>query len=169
MPQIYNQRMTVEMDGEFVVLLIGFRINKLWKLHRWIPVARAMFRMIKELEDHPEIGCLGYERHGFMFRQYWKSFEHLEAYARNREAQHWPAWVAFNKRLSGAGADIGIWHETFLIAAGAYEAIYNGMPKVGLAKCGNFVPIGQKTETSRNRLAWQQTPPKLSSPVTPEK
>jgi hypothetical protein len=29
--------MAAEMDGEFVVFLIGMRINKPWKLHKWLP------------------------------------------------------------------------------------------------------------------------------------
>jgi Monooxygenase af470-like len=35
-------RMTAEVDGDFVVFMIGMRINKPWKLHKWIPVMRAM-------------------------------------------------------------------------------------------------------------------------------
>jgi len=31
-------RMTADLDGEFVVLLIGMRINKPWKVHKWWPV-----------------------------------------------------------------------------------------------------------------------------------
>jgi hypothetical protein len=27
--------------------------------------------------------------------QYWRSFDHLEAYARDRNALHWPAWVEY--------------------------------------------------------------------------
>ena len=50
MAKIVPQRMTAEMDGEFVVFLIGMRINKPWKLHKWLPVLFAMPRMIKELE-----------------------------------------------------------------------------------------------------------------------
>ena len=33
-----------------------------------------------------------------MIVQYWRSFEHLERYARDRDELHWPAWVAFNKK-----------------------------------------------------------------------
>jgi hypothetical protein len=34
--------MTARLDGEFVVFLIGMRINRYWKLHKWLPVATAM-------------------------------------------------------------------------------------------------------------------------------
>jgi hypothetical protein len=31
--------------------------------------------------------------------QYWRSMDHLVAYARNKEAKHLPAWRAFNKAI----------------------------------------------------------------------
>jgi hypothetical protein len=33
MAQIFKQKMTAEIEGEFVVFLIGARINKPWKIH----------------------------------------------------------------------------------------------------------------------------------------
>jgi len=51
-----------------------------------------------------------------------RSFEHLESYARNRDAARWPAWVAFNKRV-GSNGDVGIWHDTYLVPAGSYERV----------------------------------------------
>ncbi|KEF41881.1 MAG: hypothetical protein ER33_09045 [Cyanobium sp. CACIAM 14] len=42
--------MTAEIEGDFVVFLIGMRINKIWKVHRWLPVFQAMPRMIRELQ-----------------------------------------------------------------------------------------------------------------------
>jgi hypothetical protein len=46
--------MTAEIEGEFVVFLIGARINKPWKIHNWLPVALAMSRMLKELAANPD-------------------------------------------------------------------------------------------------------------------
>ncbi len=37
MARVIASRMSAEMEGEFVVFLIGMRINKPWKLHKWIP------------------------------------------------------------------------------------------------------------------------------------
>ena len=39
MAQIFKQKMTAEIESEFVVFLIGARINKPWKIHKWLPVA----------------------------------------------------------------------------------------------------------------------------------
>ncbi|TME38981.1 MAG: DUF4188 domain-containing protein [Chloroflexi bacterium] len=112
MAHITPQRLTVEIDGDFVVFLIGMRINKPWKVHKWLPVFLAMPRMLKELQQRPESGFLGCTMGFPAIVQYWRSFEHLEAYARSKDLAHWPAWVAFNKRVGGSRGDVGIWHET---------------------------------------------------------
>jgi hypothetical protein len=45
----------------------------------------------------------------------------------------------------------GIWHETFLVRAGEYEAIYDNMPPYGLGKAGDLVPLSADA-TARKRL-----------------
>jgi hypothetical protein len=40
-----NERMTINFEGNFVVFLIGMRINRFWKIHKWLPVASAMPKM----------------------------------------------------------------------------------------------------------------------------
>ena len=98
--------------------------------------------MLAELEAAPKekTGFLGYERAGGLFVQYWRSFAHLEAYARDPQQDHWPAWVDFNRRLKNARGDVGIWHETYVIAPGQYETVYSGMPAYGLGKAGHLLP-----------------------------
>jgi hypothetical protein len=60
--QIHRGRFTADIEGDFVVFLIGMRFNKPWKVHRWLPVATAMPKMLRVLDQHPELGCLGYEQ-----------------------------------------------------------------------------------------------------------
>jgi hypothetical protein len=67
--------------------------------------------------------------------QYWSSSDHLFAYARNREAQHLPAWRAFNQAV-GTNGDVGVWHETYVVSTGTYENICVSMPPFGLGKVG---------------------------------
>ena len=55
---IRRERLTANLEGDFVVFLIGMRINNPWKVHKWLPVATAMPRMIKELYRQPELGFL---------------------------------------------------------------------------------------------------------------
>jgi hypothetical protein len=93
MAHIIPDRMAAEIEGDFVVFLIGMRINKPWKVHRWWPVFTAMPRMIRELERAgPETGFLGHNGLGLGgIVQYWRSFDHLEQFARDAGGQHWAA------------------------------------------------------------------------------
>ena len=61
MAKTINERMTVEFNGDFVVFLIGMRINKIWKIHKWLPVASSMPKMLKELSMNPDSGFLGFQ------------------------------------------------------------------------------------------------------------
>jgi hypothetical protein len=152
---VFPGRHTARIDGDFVVFLIGMRVNKPWKPHKWFPVLVAMRPMLKELESDPSSGFLGYSQ-GFLnggpaIVQYWRSFEHLERYSRDPDARHMPAWRRFNQRVRGSG-DVGIWHETYRVRDGEYEAIYGNMPEVGLATVGEHAPIGSTTATAARRI-----------------
>jgi hypothetical protein len=153
MAQISAERMCARIDGDFVVFIIGMRINKIWKVHKWLPVVLAMPRMLKELAGKPDSGLLGVQSMGLTSVQYWRSFEALEAYARAADGEHWPAWVAFNKRMARSRGDVGIWHETYRIAAGAYEAIYSGMPPHGLGKFATLIPARDRFDSARGRMS----------------
>ena len=152
MAAVIPQRMTVEVEGDFVVFLIGMRVNKPWKLHKWLPVFLAMPRMLKELAAHPEAGCLGTMGGLSVIVQYWRSFDHLEAYAHSHDHGHWPAWVAFNRRVGNSRGDVGIWHETYQVRSGEYETVYSGMPPHGLGAAGKLVPASGRRESARGRL-----------------
>lgn len=154
MAKTINQRMTVQLDGDFVVFLIGMRINRWWKFHKWIPVATAMPKMLKELSQKPESGFLGSEFSLGVIVQYWKSFEQLEAYAKDRDGLHYPAWKAFNKNVRSNG-DVGIWHETYKVNAGNYECVYNNMAPYGLGKVGKLVSATGSREHASGRITKQ--------------
>ena len=155
MAKTINQRMTVNIEGDFVVFIIGMRINRFWKIHKWMPVAKAMAMMIQELSNKPESGFLGFQSYGGIppvMIQYWKSFEHLEAYAKDREGQHYPAWKSFNQKIKNNG-DVGIWHETYKVKSGDYECIYNNMPPYGLGKIGELQPATGMKEYAGVRIS----------------
>ncbi len=154
MASTINERMTVAIEGEFVVFLIGMRVNRWWKPWQWLPVGFAMQRMIRETSANPEIGFLGVEAwfgNPTVMVQYWRSFELLEAYATDRKREHLPAWAAFNRAVRSNG-DVGIWHETYRVAPGAYEAVYNNMPRFGLGKVGALVSATGQRHTATGRL-----------------
>jgi GH15 family glucan-1,4-alpha-glucosidase len=154
MTTIIQERMTARTDEEFVVFLIGMRINKPWKIHRWLPVARAMGNMVSELMQQQDSDLLNIESWGgrtTIMIQYWRSFEALENYAKNPQQAHLPAWGQFNKLINSNG-DVGIWHETYTIKPGNFEVVYNNMPEFGLAKATTMVSAKGKRKNARGRL-----------------
>jgi hypothetical protein len=141
---VMQKRMSGKLEGDFVVFLIGMRVNRWWKPWRWLRVALAMPRMIKELLAHRELGFLGAEQwfgRTTVMVQYWRSREQLMEYARRRASEHLPAWRRFNK-LVGTNGDVGIWHETYSIHANEYENVYVNMMPFGLGKVGELVEAG---------------------------
>jgi len=169
MSKVIPGRFTAQMEGPFVVFVIGMRINRLWKIHKWLPVFMAMKPMLEELYRNKDLGFLEGSYHlswrGVSIIQYWKSFEQLEAYARQGE-HHLSAWRDFNKKI-GTGGIVGIYHETYLIQADQYECVYNNMPVFGLAKAGAHVPATGRRETASRRLGRGGEPavPTPSNPV----
>src|SRR3712207_1972886 len=70
---------------EAVVFVIGMRVNRWRRVRSWLPVARAMPRMLAELAEHPEDGllhaCSYWSGRTFLVLQYWRSAEDLGRYA----------------------------------------------------------------------------------------
>lgn len=155
MPAPICKRVAAEVDGPFVVFLIGARINRWWKPQVLLPFFQTMPRMLGELAGAPELGLLHARTHfgirDVLVVQYWRSFDALEAWARDPARTHQPAWAWFNRAI-GSNGDIGIWHETYLVQPGAYEAIYNNMPPFGLGAAGRLVDAKGARAEARTRL-----------------
>jgi hypothetical protein len=157
---ILRGRHFASLEGEFAVFLIGMRINRPWAVHKWWPVASAMPRMLRELQAKPQLGMLGGQMWGgrtTLMVQYWRSAEQLFAFATDRDSTHVPAWRAFNRAI-GDGAEVGVWHETYLVGPGGYENIYVNMPRFGLGRAGTLAPVGGGKQTARERLRPSSTP-----------
>ncbi|EOO18411.1 hypothetical protein IGA_02430 [Bacillus cereus HuA3-9] len=152
--KIFNGRHIANCkDKEFVVFIIGMRINNLFKFWKWIPVFNAMGPMIKELYQNPQWGFLHTE---FLFSwrkviliQYWKGFDELVNYAHGEN--HSYAWKSYNNKIKDNGS-VGVFHETYQIEKGASEAIYVNMPKTGLSRATEHIPVSQDTNTAQKRM-----------------
>lgn len=153
--EIMKGRYTVETNGEeeFVVFLIGMRINKWWAFHKWVPVFLAMPSMIKELFTNKDLGFLTMENffnlRSTMMVQYWKSEDDLMKYARGEK--HLKAWKNFNEKTRNNDA-VGIYHETYLIKPNQFESIYGNMPRFGLAKALGIRSVTHSLKTAGQRL-----------------
>jgi hypothetical protein len=152
MAQAAGRRMAAEIDGDFVVFLIGARLDKFHPLRSLGDLGgrRGMKHMLDYLVAHPDKGLLGYQMGLPVIVQYWRSFGHLEAFAKDTGDPHLAAWRRYWRRVGTSGRT-GIWHETYLVRAGEYEAIYGNMPPFGLGKAGRLVPLSQSS-TARGRL-----------------
>ena len=164
-------RFTAQTDEPFVVFMIGMRVNKFFAFRKWFATAMAMTPMIRTLYQHPEKGFLGAQTfifwRGVLTVQYWRSFEDLEKFARDKDDPHLESWRKFNKTI-GSDGSVGIFHETYLVEAGKYEAVYGNMPVFGLASATKHVPAVGKRETARRRLGGNSEPA-VTTPAQPQR
>lgn len=134
-----------------VVFIVGMRINKPWLPHKWVPPFRAMGPMLRELAAHPELGMLGARTtlgSTISVIQYWRSFDHLERFAKGEH--HLPAWRDFNAKAVASGA-VGLYHETFNVASS--ETLYHNMPAYGLAAATEVAPVERLGNAARERIS----------------
>jgi hypothetical protein len=157
MARVQKGRFTADVSSlgdDVTVFLIGMRINKPWKVRAWWPVFVAMPKMLQYLAQHPEKGLLGYQQ-AFLpspiIVQYWRSFEDLARFARDRDDPHLEPWRQFNRRIGDSG-DVGIWHETYRVRTADIESIYGNMPPHGLAAATAAVPIGRGRDSAAARI-----------------
>jgi hypothetical protein len=153
MADVRQGRWAASIDGDFVVFLIGARLDPRHPIRSFKDLGgmRGMPYMLKYLTEHPEKGLLGFETYGLTMNvQYWRSFEDLERFANDPGDPHRPALRNYWKRV-GRDPRSGIWHETFLVRAGQYEAVYGNMPPHGLGKAAGLVSL-REDSTARGRL-----------------
>ncbi|MDX6325239.1 MAG: hypothetical protein QOK15_1593 [Nocardioidaceae bacterium] len=153
MAKVRQGRWTAQIDGDFVVFLIGARLDWRHPVRSFKDLGgmKGMPYMLKYLSEKPDSGLLGYQGYGLtMHVQYWRSFEDLERFANAQDEPHKPVWRDYWKRV-GRDPRSGIWHETYLVRAGEYEAVYGNMPPLGLARAGRLVPMAADA-SARTRI-----------------
>jgi hypothetical protein len=89
-------------------------------------------------------------RRGAGLVRYWRSFERLERFSRDRGFIHLGARKRFNQAAGGDGS-VGIWHETFL-RAGQCRSVYIDMPRRGLGMAGEPAQAVGVLGAARRRL-----------------
>ena len=141
MSDVAGRRLTAEIEGDFVVLLIGARFNSKLQLGAaprsgWAARDEAH---LDYLVAHPEKGLLAYEMGLPTIVEYWRSFEQLEEFARNEDDPHLDVWRQYWLRV-GRPSRTGIWHETFLVKEGQYEPSTETCPRTGWARPGGSCP-----------------------------
>jgi len=157
-----NGRTAAAAEGEVVVLLIGMRINRFWAVHHWVPVFLAMPRMLRELGKDRSRGLLGHvlltaSPRTYYVVQYWESKEQLYAYASSPDMFHHRAWAIINRKEKAGKVrgHVGLWHESYVVPEGSYEAIYADMPAFGLAAAHGQVPVERRGRRAKDRFAYR--------------
>ncbi|KAI8800621.1 hypothetical protein BJ742DRAFT_841031 [Cladochytrium replicatum] len=159
---IRRGRFAATIKGDFVVFLIGIRPNAALPLSsNFAKAGEAFTAILKELNDNPELGCLGIEQYVgdseggslIMSVQYWRSAEHLARYAASRSSEHHSPWLWLMK-LGRESPELGFWHETFIVREGDYESISVNCPPFHLcnARTAEVVPAQRNMATMKGRL-----------------
>lgn len=145
-------RVTADIEGDYVLFIIGMQVHRWRRVGQWGAAARAMVAMLHELRAHPELGLLRAEP-GLFFGglgviEYWRSYEDLEAYARAHDHSHLPAWRAYN-RLARTSDAVGIYHETYRVTTGNAEQVYHHMSDVGGLAAHGAQPLTRASTSAR--------------------
>ncbi|MFC5972684.1 DUF4188 domain-containing protein [Halomarina salina] len=148
MARVISGRMAAETDGDFVLYINGFRLNKLRAVRRWFLAGRKIGAMFEELAADPDSGFLGYQPalqglRGGGSIQYWRSLEDLQRFAHDPNDMHVPAWKWVDESLRNG--EVGFWAEIYLVEDGNYETFYRDMPPKGLGEVTELVPIASRT------------------------
>lgn len=154
-PDRYTSQISMRIEEPFIVLILGIRINNFLLFWKWIPAVIASFPMLYTLVRHRAAGFLGgqatYFWPGIGLIQYWRSFEDLERFARNKKHPHLRAWRWYNKAIGSSGS-VGLWHEAFLIKPGVHETMYDNMPLFGLAASTKHIPVEECSNAAWLRI-----------------
>jgi hypothetical protein len=143
----------------FAVFLFGIRLNRIGGLRRWRWGLRVLREAQAELASGSQHGFLG----GHVYRdgrtlvavQYWSSFEHLDAWARDHALPHRPAWQRYLREALSDPA-VGLWHETYLAGPGSWEGVYVNMPPWGLGAGAELHEMQATKGSARTRLREQR-------------
>ncbi|WP_203229122.1 DUF4188 domain-containing protein [Halobellus captivus] len=145
MKPIITERMTAEIDGEYVIYINGMRLNKLRALPKYLRAGLKAGEMFKQLAADPDSGFLGYLPAYMSLRsgaaiQYWRSLEDIKRFAGDPDGTHVPAWQWYNEEVGNCG-ELGFWAELYVVKDGSFETFYRNMPPTGLGEHGSLVPM----------------------------
>ena len=135
--KVYAGQYAAAIDKPVIVTLIGFRINKLWAIHHWLPFfVRFVTLKNYSMRRHKTSVLLSktwFAWREIMLLQYWSSLDSLEEFAQSNAKPHIKSWRDYNKKIAKHGS-FGIWHEMYYIEPDCHESVYNNMPRTSLAR-----------------------------------
>ena len=138
---IIRTSFTARCDGDFVVCLIGIRPNEANSFTKsFFKVGTAFRSMLAELESDSTSGYMGGDiyvgtnerKSTTLVVQYWRDYESLHKWTHTKAGVHMKTMLDYMKHGRFEGVN-GVWHETYKVKDGEYEATYINMPPIGLA------------------------------------
>ena len=171
MAKVFTGRYAADVEGDFVVFLIGMRINKPWNVRGWWHTFATMRPMIKELEANPELGLISAHLAWSAARPSSSTgarYEHLDRYARNADKRHLPAWKKWNQASRGVRRGRHLARDLQGARAAEYEVVYGNMPRLGLAS-RRGARAGHRRRAARPRggsARRRRTSPRSPTPAT---
>ena len=162
MGEVKPGRFTAQVDGPFVVVRVGIRVNRFFLFWKWIPTLRATVPLLRALLRVQAPGLLGgftllYWQSSIGIIQYWRSFDDLERFAHSKESGYHALWSRY-QASPGANGSVGLWYEVFSVEPARYEVVYDNTPVIGLAAATEHVPAVGRRETARRRLGGESEP-----------
>ena len=163
MSQVIDKRVTASIEGDFVVFLIGMRVNQALEGLEVAAGVRRDAADAAELEASPESGFLGAGRYVGsprrpMVVQYWRSFEHLE---RLRAQQGRRALAGLGRSSTSASGRAATWasgtRPTWCPPA-SYDSVYNNMPPIGLGAVTELIPAAGRNASAAGRAGIRDEP-----------
>src|SRR5947209_2002630 len=157
--KLYDGRWTGQCDRDYVLFICGARLNRPWKVRPLFRAVLYAYKMRTWLLRNPQHGMIHAERgivHGCpVVISYWRSFDELEAFSRDSNLLHVPAWKWYMSTVHKTG-DFGFWHEMYQVHAAESSGIYAHMPRVGVARIGQHAAITRGTQTAAERMRLRQ-------------
>ncbi|NWF68636.1 MAG: DUF4188 domain-containing protein [Chloroflexi bacterium] len=157
MTAVIREKYTVQLDEARILFLVGGHANNVFAFWDWFWVARAFLNLIRYLRKHPDTGFLSGHLYlrvfpfGMMLQSYWRSFDDLEHFARAKNQPHLQAWTRYMQHTMKHG-HMAIWHETYHIEPGKFEAVYGNSAPYGLAKNATVVLTHGRQHNARGRM-----------------
>jgi hypothetical protein len=146
------------------LVLFGLRVNRWGRVLSWLPLVRALRRMIAEAGARPEASGLLWARQWrdgrvFTVLSYWRDFESAMAWAQDGRFVHRGVWRKYNRGRVGDSGDVGLWHEVVTIDPDRLHTIYRDIDRRGLAAATRDEDATEAHLRKRRELATEHAPP----------
>ena len=140
---VITGRWVADPPPGITLVLFGLRVNRWARVWSWLPLVRALRRMLAGAEASPDDSGLLWAsswRDGrtFTVLSYWRDMEIAMGWAQDARFRHVSVWRRYNRGRVGDSGDVGLWHEVIEIDPERLHTIYRDMDRRGLAAATRY-------------------------------